>query len=105
MREVDITDRFAELVRGPEARCRLDVGALLIAAHARRDLDVDDQLGRLDELAAGCSGDARRRVTHPSVRATLGFVGDTDDYNNPRNSLLDVVLDRRGASRSRSPWW
>src|ERR671910_1554943 len=29
---VDITDRFAELVRGPEGRCRLDVGALLIAA-------------------------------------------------------------------------
>jgi hypothetical protein len=50
---VDITDRFAELVRGPEPRCRLDLGALLIAAHARHDLDVDEQVARLDALAAG----------------------------------------------------
>src|ERR687897_1504315 len=51
----DITDRFAELVRGPEQRCRLDLGALLIAAHARRDLDVDPELDHLDKLAAGCA--------------------------------------------------
>jgi regulator of sirC expression with transglutaminase-like and TPR domain len=91
---VDITDRFAEMVRGPEERCQLDLGALLIAAHARRDLDVDAQLQRLDELAASCPGsDVDALTAH--LCATLGFRGDTDDYSHPRNSLLDVVLDRR----------
>jgi hypothetical protein len=91
---VDITDRFAELVRGPEERCQLDLGALLIAAHARRDLDVDAELQRLDELAASCPGsDVEALTAH--LCGTEGFRGDTDDYSNPRNSLLDVVLDRR----------
>ena len=91
---MDITDRFAELVRGPEQRCRLDLGAMLIAAHARRDLDVDDQLARLDEMATGCRAATLDAVT-AHVFYDLGFTGDTADYGNPRNSLLDVVLDRR----------
>lgn len=91
---MDITDRFADLVRGPEERCELDLGALLIAAHARRDLDVDTQLARLDDLAASCPGSDLDALT-AHLCGTLGFRGDTDDYSNPRNSLLDVVLDRR----------
>jgi regulator of sirC expression with transglutaminase-like and TPR domain len=91
---VDVTDRFAELVRGPESDCRLDLGALLIAAHADRGLDVDEQLERLDALAG--------QVTEPTLEGLTrqlfqeqGFQGDVDDYANPRNSLLDSVLDRR----------
>ena len=91
---MDITDRFAELVRGPEERCRLDVGALLIAAHAHRDLDIDEQLTRFDKLAAGCADGTLPAVT-THLFDHLGFVGDTTDYANPRNSLLNVVLDRR----------
>jgi regulator of sirC expression with transglutaminase-like and TPR domain len=91
---VDITDRFAELVRGPDEECRLDLGALLIAAHARRDLDVDHELGRLDALAAGCPDGTLGGVTG-HLFDDLGFTGDRDDYGNPRNSLLDSVLDRR----------
>ena len=91
---MDITDRFAELVRGPEERCQLDLGALLIAAHARRDLDVDAELRRLDDLAGGCPGSDVEALTS-YLCGTLGFRGDTEDYSNPRNSLLDVVLDRR----------
>jgi regulator of sirC expression with transglutaminase-like and TPR domain len=67
---------------------------VLIAAHARRDLDVDAQLQHLDELAASCPGsDVDALTAH--LCETLGFRGDTDDYSDPRNSLLDVVLDRR----------
>lgn len=91
---VDITDRFAELVRGPEADCRLDLGAVLVAAHARRDLDVDDELARLDDLAAGCSEPTLHGVVQHLFR-DQGFQGDADDYGNPRNSLIDSVLDRR----------
>jgi regulator of sirC expression with transglutaminase-like and TPR domain len=90
----DITDRFAELVRGPEAECRLDMGALLIAAHARRDLDIDAQLARIDELADACP-DGGLDVLVDHLAGGLGFRGDRDDYSDPRNSLLDQVLDRR----------
>ena len=68
---MDITDRFAELVRGPEERCQLDLGALLIAAHARRDLDVDAQLQRMDELAAGCPGSDVEALTNHEITICL----------------------------------
>lgn len=90
---MDITDRFAELVRGPEEVCRLDEGAFLIAAHARRELEIDEQLARLDDLAADCPEPTLDAVVDHLVAA--GFRGDSDDYSHPRNSLLDVVLDRR----------
>ena len=89
---MDITDRFAELVRGPEARCRLDLGALLIAAHARHDLNVDHQIARLDELAAGAGPRVDAVAEH--LFGHEDFRGDTEDYANPANSLLDEVLDR-----------
>jgi regulator of sirC expression with transglutaminase-like and TPR domain len=48
----------------------------------------------LDALAAGCS-----ERTLEGVRGhlfdELGFAGDRNDYDAPRNSLLDVVLARR----------
>jgi regulator of sirC expression with transglutaminase-like and TPR domain len=91
---VDITDRFAELVRGPESACRVDVGTLLIAAHADRSLDIDEQLHRLDELALGCATPTIEGVCEHLFGA-VGLQGDTADYKHPRNSLLNVVLDRR----------
>lgn len=91
---VDITDWFAEMVREPQGECRIDVGAFLIAAHARRDLDVDEQLARLDELTIGCATPTVDGLCE-HLFFNLGFKGDTEDYRHPRNSLLDVVLDRR----------
>jgi regulator of sirC expression with transglutaminase-like and TPR domain len=94
---VDIGDagqRFVRLVRGQESTLRLDEAALLVAAHAHPGLDVDAQLGRLDDLAAGC-----RTPTLDGLVAHLfgreGFIGARDDYYNPGNSLLNEVLDRR----------
>ncbi|HEY3141678.1 MAG TPA: transglutaminase-like domain-containing protein [Acidimicrobiales bacterium] len=91
---MDVTDRFADLVRGPEAQCELDVAALLIAAHANRNLDIDEQLGRLDKLAADCSEPTLDGVTRLLFN-DQELQGDVEDYSNPRNSLLDSVLDRR----------
>lgn len=90
----DPTARFEALLRHHEADLPLDEAALLVAAHACTDLDVDDQLARLDDLAHG--------VTEPTVDALkthlvdrLGFAGDVATYHDPRNSLLPEVLDRR----------
>ncbi len=90
---MDVTDRFAELLARPEPEIALDEAALLIAAHAHPDLDLDARLAQLDDLAARAAG-----LTSPELATQLfvaeGFAGNADDYGDPRNSFLDDVLDR-----------
>jgi regulator of sirC expression with transglutaminase-like and TPR domain len=81
-------------VQRPEHEIPLDEAALLIAAHARPELDVASQLQRLDALAASCP--------EPTLDALLvhlfgseGFRGNRERYHDPDNSYLDRVLDRR----------
>ena len=91
---MDPTARFTELVAGPEVALPLDEVGLLIAAHARPDLDVDAELARFDELAAQAGEptlDGLRRL----LFRDLGFTGNDADYYDPRNSYLDAVLERR----------
>lgn len=90
------TDRYRSLVQGPEGdlAVRLDEAALLVAAHAHQDLDVDAYLARLDAIALACpSPTTAGVVTH--LFGTLGFAGAVEDYHDPRNSYLDDVIDRR----------
>jgi regulator of sirC expression with transglutaminase-like and TPR domain len=90
----DATDRFAEVMARPEDEVPLDLASLLIAAHAYPELDVDAELARLDDLAAGCrSRDLGGLLQHLFVE--LGFGGNAADYYDPRNSFLNEVLDRR----------
>jgi regulator of sirC expression with transglutaminase-like and TPR domain len=91
---LDATARFTELLARPEADIALDEAALLIAAHAHPELDVDARLAQLDALGARAAGMSAGEL------ATLlfvdeGFRGNEDDYGDPRNSFLDDVLDRR----------
>lgn len=94
MADHDPTARFEALLLRHGADIPVDEAALLVAAHALPDLDVVEQLERLDELAVG--------VAKPSVQALrahlvdqLGFRGDAETYHDVRNSLLPEVLDRR----------
>lgn len=88
------SERFAALMAGPEAAVELDEMALLIAAHAKPGLDVDEERARLDVLAHRC-----RTPTIDGLRAHLfadeGFAGDSRTYHDPRNSYLDEVIRRR----------
>jgi len=89
-------ERFAELVRRPEADLPLGAACLSIGAHLDRSepIDVDHQLGHLDELAAGVDApDLGALIEHLFGR--LGFRGDTDHYRDPANSFLHRVLERR----------
>lgn len=90
----DVTARFAALVRDPGAGVALDEGALLIAAHAYPGLDVAEQQGRLDDLAAACPEPTLDALRH-HLFEVLGFTGNTRHYGDPRNSYLNDVLDRR----------
>ena len=92
------TDRFVALVQGPEDGIDLDEGCLLVAAHARPGADAGEVVeagrARLDALAETCTGpslaDVRRHLFE-----TVGFSGNRHRYDDPRNSLLDEVLERR----------
>lgn len=91
----DATDRFTALLGLPDEDLPLDEGAFLVAAHAHPGLEVDQWLVRLDELAGRCV-DARDAGTLATRLFTAeGFAGNTSDYSDPRNSLLDDVIDRR----------
>ena len=86
--------RWRELLARPDDRVPLDEAALLISATANPDLDVAAQLQRLDALAAevdqpGAAGVCRLLFERH------GLAGDTDTYDDPQNSYLDRVLDRR----------
>ena len=86
--------RFAALVARPDDEIPLDEAALLIAAHARPELDVAGELAGLDELAAGCKEPTLDGLTH-HLFDELGFRGNIEHYQDPDNSYLDQVVRRR----------
>jgi regulator of sirC expression with transglutaminase-like and TPR domain len=84
--------RLAELLAGP--RPDLAEANLLMAAEAYPRLDVAAQLERVDRLAEAAE---RRGGGADAVAAALrnaGLRGDREDYDDPRNSFLNEVLDR-----------
>jgi regulator of sirC expression with transglutaminase-like and TPR domain len=91
---MEATEAFAALLLRPPEAIPLDEVALLIAAHAYPDLDIPAELARLDRMAAHCPAPALDElVTY--LFSDLGFVGNTRDYFDPRNSFLNEVLNRR----------
>src|ERR687885_2626468 len=90
---MDPTARFTELVQGPEDDLPLDEAALLIAAHAQPDLDVEVELAALDGLAAGVDRTLDGWRRHLFV--DLGFSGNVKRYYDPANSFLNEVVRRR----------
>jgi regulator of sirC expression with transglutaminase-like and TPR domain len=91
---MDRAARWREIVTRPEAELHLDEAALSIAAMADVTVDVSAQLARLDDLAAQV-GPADTGEVCRFVLETLGVRGDQRTYDDPRNSYLDQVLDRR----------
>lgn len=87
---MDATDAFARIVGAGV----VDLGqaALLIAAHAYPDLDVDKQVARLDELADRVK-EPSRGVLMQVLFGDVGLRGNVEDYYDPDNSFLNRVLD------------
>jgi regulator of sirC expression with transglutaminase-like and TPR domain len=91
---MDPTIRFTELVQGPEDELPLDEAALLVAAHAQPDLDVQAELAVLDGLAAGVA-DPTLEGWREHLFVELGFSGNVKRYYDPANSFLNEVVRRR----------
>jgi regulator of sirC expression with transglutaminase-like and TPR domain len=91
---VHVESEFASLLARSRNAFPLDRAAMLIAREMRPGLDVDAELEMLDRIA----GTVPER-SFPALLDHLcnrwGLTGNTDDYYDPRNSLLDEVLHRR----------
>jgi regulator of sirC expression with transglutaminase-like and TPR domain len=96
-------DPFAELLARDEAEIDLARACLLIAADAYPGLDVEGYLGEIERLAARLrgrlppGGGAEERVLalNQFLFDDLGYSGNAGNYYDPRNSVLNEVLDRR----------
>lgn len=93
--------RFSEVVARDDFP--LDQAALLIGAWDYPQRDIENYREALDSIAGVAAPDveragtgiARARAISDCLFERLGFVGNTDDYYDPRNSFLADVLDRR----------
>jgi len=73
----------------------LDLALALVAATGRPQVDPVAIIERLDGLAAALGDVDGAGVLCAAVFGPDGFSGDRKDYYDPRNSLLDEVLERR----------
>ncbi|MGH4007446.1 MAG: SirB1 family protein [Pseudonocardiaceae bacterium] len=89
---VDAVEHFISLLAGRGPGPELDVGALAIAAGADPILDPGPSLRELDRLAQRVDS---LETLIDRLFVEEGFAGNTARYYDPRNSLLDRVLDRR----------
>lgn len=92
---MDPSAEFVASMCDGHAPLPLDRALLLLAATLGSDPGiVESGLSDLDRLAESCpdrSCDGLIRYLFQE----MGFVGDTGDYYDPKNSMLDVVLTRR----------
>lgn len=92
--------RLRELLDASPEDVRLAEVALLLAEAQRPGVDVEEQLGRLDDIARAVSerlppdADAVQTVLaiNQHIFHEMGFSGAGAEYYDPRNSFLDEVL-------------
>ena len=88
------SQRFAALVATSGEHLPLDEAAVLIAACAEPDLRSGAVMAQLDVLAETCPGYTLDALV-PHLFGRGGFGPDRSDYYDPRNSLINHVLERR----------
>jgi len=101
MNSSDSVREFARYVAHPAEEIRLDEAALLLARTEYPELDLPTQLARLDALAAraecdpGLSPHANIAGLNRLLFEQEKFAGNDKEYDDPRNSYLNDVLDRK----------
>ncbi len=100
---MSIRDRFVTLMARTSEDISLDEAALLVAAEEYPDLDIGTYLARLDAMVASLQPSILReldptrlvQLLNDHLFVTLGLRGNTAEYDDPRNSYLNEVIDRR----------
>jgi regulator of sirC expression with transglutaminase-like and TPR domain len=85
--------RFADLVNGASVDRHLDLACALMAAAVDHSADIGSIIVGLDTVADACPASFDGIVD--TLFSSGMFTGDSDDYHDPRNSLLHEVLKRR----------
>jgi regulator of sirC expression with transglutaminase-like and TPR domain len=94
---------FEKILAEKEERIDLARACLMIAQDAYPDLVVDRYLGEIERMAIrlrgrlAADGNAEDKVVELNefLFGDIGFVGNTRDYYDPRNSYLNEVIDRK----------
>jgi regulator of sirC expression with transglutaminase-like and TPR domain len=92
---------FSRLMERPDEQIRLDEAAFAIARTEYPQLDVASQVERLDALAArvkcdpGHSPHKNIEELNDLLFRQESFCGNEEEYDDPRNSYLNDVLDRK----------
>ncbi len=103
MMEAVPTKTWQDVLNLPRAQLKLAEAALVIANDEYPQLDIAAYVARLDEFASTFRRRLRADITPGEKLALLsrylfdelGFTGNSDDYYDPRNSYLNVVIERR----------
>ena len=99
----EISERFNELARQSESQEGLAEGALILAAEAKPDVDIEGGLDSVADLVERsrplientASASAAVEALNHSLFELERFRGNHEHYDDPRNSFLDEVLARR----------
>jgi regulator of sirC expression with transglutaminase-like and TPR domain len=94
---------FYQELQQPDEQINLERAALYIALEEYPTLDIEAYLNALDVMAAEVQERLSQEVYPLRIVQTinqylyqdLGFVGNTGEYYDPRNSFLNDVIDRR----------
>jgi regulator of sirC expression with transglutaminase-like and TPR domain len=94
---------FQELVTLPDGAIPLAETALLLACEEYPQLEISPYLDRLDEIAgfvkprlhSGSSALDKIEAINEVLFGVVGFRGNTENYDDPRNSFFNDVLERR----------
>lgn len=94
---------FYQEINQPDEQINLAKAALYIAQEEYPDLDPDKYLHALDTIAAKVQERLPAQwyplriiqSINKYLYEDLGFVGNTNDYYDPRNSYLNEVIERR----------
>lgn len=101
MQSSDAVTQFARLMDSEDERFDLAEAALMIARTEYPDLDLAVQLQRLDQMAEQIPADPGRSclgnivVINEYLFDREKFSGNEAEYDDPRNSFLNDVLDRK----------
>ncbi len=104
----DLLQRFRDTVAGPPDEVPMARAALLVAQAEYPHIDIDAYERRLQDMAETLTQQIARHPARPRAKAMmqtvnqllfreLGFRGNVDHYEDPRNLYLsDVLSERRG---------
>src|SRR5262245_32275562 len=96
-------EAFALALGRDDARIDLAAACLMIAQDAYPELSVERYLGEIERMAIRlrgrlpAEGGAEERIValNQFLFEDVGFIGNTREYYDPRNSYLNEVIDRK----------